>query len=601
MNDDYEVSRTAITSLYYTFPGSIFTRHKSTFRINKYLYWDEKQNDKSTSILNEERLIHKLKKLVVLNYNKRIQSHDLNYTPISESIKMDVKRYVLNRTRDDAQASGSYSLYPLEFICRKCHKIVLLNVEKELLSFSGYCVCGGKYEQNTVVTFCETCGSIKTLLERHHCSKHGKTNARINYQNRTSLRTWKIECIDCSMVDIFSLRCNHKDYGKEVSHADPCKIKPLTVRDGGIVSPANIKTVDFATEIEGTEVQNHTLLAIENGLIKKDKLLSLIPFPVSEDDDSLKIIEEIYRIKKTAYASQVKDALEYISEAVEISKCVYKGLDVDSICDLIHIKKDSNSISYEEYIKNADSKNFTLFSKAYESIKSRYHISGITYLNNMRLISSTYGLIYGPIKHYDVNYAPHFEPFWIDNSTKSSIYSISYPFQSEGILIELDPLKIVEWLEINRICEVNEEIRNNPSKYINKLSESSEEYVCIKELIHTLSHILIKKSALYTGLDENTYGELLFPSNYSFIIYSTSTVNIGGMDYLFRYHVPNWFSDLDTDSCECVFDPSCINEGGACYNCLYLPEYVCSNFNNTLSRHSLIGGGKVSEHGFWRI
>lgn len=603
MNDKYQVARTAISSLYYRFPESIFTRYGNTFKIN-YIFDNEQDDDKLVSIRNETRLKHKLINLISRSYGERIQAHDMNRTPLSTSTDLEIRKYILDRTNDNRNG-GFYTLFPIEFICKKCKRILSLS-EKELSGFSGICECSGEFEQNTIILFCEGCGIIKPLTDAHYCKKHANRNVKVNYSNRTSLRTWSIECVDClkegidSKRDVFSLFCSHKSYGRLESNADPVKMRPLTVRDGGIVSPANIKTVDFETHIDSVDSQNYVMLAIEEGFLKMSDLVKLLPETDEDVRNIMDAVDLVYNLDSIKYVkNSVSEAIKYINKSIEEVKKEYVDLDVDAICDLLYLKRDSESKTYSEYLNESHSED-SLFYRKYNILREKYHIAEITHLNNIQLISSTYGLVYGPVKHYDKDYVPHFEPFWT-NLNRKSIYALSYPFKTEGIMVELDPSSILKWLKNNKICNIDETAQKNPSLFLNRMSISSEEYRQVSRLVHTISHILIKKSVLFTGLDEDSYGELLFPSNHAFIIYSTSTVNIGGMDYLFKYHLPSWFSELDTDSCDCVFDPSCINDEGACFNCLYLPEYVCSNFNNELSRTSLIGNDDKDTYGFWRL
>ena len=49
---------------------------------------------------------------------------------------------------------------------------------------------------------------------------------------------------------------------------------------------------------------------------------------------------------------------------------------------------------------------------------------------------------------------------------------------------------------------------------------------------------------------------------------------------------------------DCVFDPTCIDEKGACFSCVYLPEFVCSHFNDFLDRDVFLGENRFKK-GFW--
>ena len=173
------------------------------------------------------------------------------------------------------------------------------------------------------------------------------------------------------------------------------------------------------------------------------------------------------------------------------------------------------------------------------------------------------------------------------------------PIVTEGILFRLDPVKVCNWLHANGLIKSKVVKEGEARNLISHFKTNSDEYRALKMLVHSLSHILIKQSNIYTGLDENTCAELIFPLDASFLIYSTSSVNIGGFEYAFNYSLPNWFSRIKDAAEDCVFDPTCMKEGGRCFSCMHVTEFVCCNFNKDLSRHTLIGGD-LYPHGFWK-
>ena len=93
--------------------------------------------------------------------------------------------------------------------------------------------------------------------------------------------------------------------------------------------------------------------------------------------------------------------------------------------------------------------------------------------------------------------------------------------------------------------------------------------------------------------------ELIFVNPASVLIYSTSIVNIGGFEFVYENSLKEWFRDVEIEATECTFDPACITEKGACFSCLYLPEYVCTEFNQYLDRDILIGRRRYNA-GFWQ-
>ena len=64
------------------------------------------------------------------------------------------------------------------------------------------------------------------------------------------------------------------------------------------------------------------------------------------------------------------------------------------------------------------------------------------------------------------------------------------------------------------------------------MSEDSE--MEIKKILHTISHVLINTSSIRTGIDSDSCSELIFPRAGAIFIYSTSTINTGGFQFVFE-------------------------------------------------------------------
>ena len=228
-------------------------------------------------------------------------------------------------------------------------------------------------------------------------------------------------------------------------------------------------------------------------------------------------------------------------------------------------------------------------------------IEEITYIPDIHIISSSIGVIKG-INKSDENIVPHFEPHW-SNPNRTEFKAYCYPYITEGIMIDLDKIKIVNWLIDNGFLK--QKYPKTKSEAVNillKLEKTNlQAYYEVEKLIHTFSHVLIRRSSLYTGLDSDSCSELLFPKNGAFLIYSTSNINIGGFLFVFEHSIFDWFNDVKLDINDCIFDPTCIEDEGACFSCLFLPEYVCCNFNEQLDRDVFLGSTNRYKKGFWGL
>lgn len=197
--------------------------------------------------------------------------------------------------------------------------------------------------------------------------------------------------------------------------------------------------------------------------------------------------------------------------------------------------------------------------------------------------------------------------------------------ETEGILVEMDMLKIFEWLqnnnfvskdiEINSVIEAKrwflENIKLDSITHFSPISgETNRVTKIVYSLLHTISHMMIISCGKHSGLSRDSISELIFPETCSFFIYPTSSEGIilGSVSGMFETKLNNFLEDTLKENEICTFDPVCSNhQNGACVACSYLSEVNCTHFNKDLSRSYLYGGtiktdGEdiVIKKGFWK-
>jgi hypothetical protein len=172
-------------------------------------------------------------------------------------------------------------------------------------------------------------------------------------------------------------------------------------------------------------------------------------------------------------------------------------------------------------------------------------------------------------------------------------------------LLQLDFEKIIQWLHENRrqigininvLLSIDKEnvllsIDKDAHTHFRSLILKDENCKrAVNTLLHTYSHMLIQQSTIDTGLDIQSLSEIICPYTGSVFIYSTNSINIGGLEFTYDYHLMDWFSRVRELAQDCPQDPACmIDEGGACNSCSYVPEFVCYNFNQDIDRSTLVG------------
>lgn len=599
--DEYNIPFAAYSALFRAVNNSMFINDKLSNRI---VWLNNDKNGSGPIINNEKRLKSILFNEIKLLYNDRINFYNLNLTRLSDS---DINNFLIEQfylvNDKNYSSSGLYKIFPRTFRCEKCNDFRIFSDDNEWENFDvNKCRvpgCDGSYTQVPFVGFCETCGEITSIF--HNCDDHGHDYLKLVRKDINAPGTWKIRCTKCNKeMDMMNF-CNHRN--NTLSDKQLKKLKPINVNQGGIFRSIVLTTIDIPDfENQSKDID---LILLGAYLHIWDKYF---------DDEELtdeEIIEDIIyylskleeypdkksrkRASRRGLSQEVFDTAEKIEKDIFNLKSVY-GFNYSELNDYFILKErfstddETKNINYLDIIKH-DKK---LLSQFYE-FKEELGIEEVTYIPDIHMISSSIGVIKG-ISNSEENTASHFEPHWKSYKDKDKFKSFSFPFETEGIMFDLDKEKLRDWIFSNSEKTFDETI--SAEEFLFELEEDTEEYENLKTLIHTYAHVLINRSSLYTGLQSDSCGELLFPKSGSFLIYSTSNINIGGFSFVFENSLLEWFNNVKLEINDCVFDPTCIDEKGACFSCVYLPEYVCSHFNEFLDRDVFLGEKRFKK-GYW--
>lgn len=600
MHND-KVLFSAYSALFNNVDNSIFMRQKITNKV-MWIYKDE--NNLNLKINNEKRLKENLFKLIQKAYNNRINHYNLLLPRLNNN---DINNLVIEKPLlildRKIEYSGHYQAFPRTFYCDTCGDFRNLSAEEWEYFDINKCRkkgCNGHYKQLSFVKFCPICGEIEPLYMS--CEDHGSNHLKLKINNIQSPATWSLICTECekegknARKNITQYYCNHKHYGEPISNAPPAISKMLPVSQGSIYKSVVVTTVDVQTSVKNINSIDYIMFGAYLGEFDyMNNDLELI-------NESMADLEELKENPKAArkYNQDYVNELYQLKDDLETLKDRYIDYNLNELNDYLMLsgffsdnEKKLEYIKYSEYSKK-DPNEY----EKYTNIQNDFKIEDITYIPKINLISSSIGSIKGINKFYEEGFVPHFEPH--HHNEEGIIKAYSYPFETEGIMIDLNKVDVVNWLIENKYLSLDKVSDEKLAKdTLIEIEEDTPEFDALKTLIHTFSHVLIRRSSLYTGIDEDSCSEILFPKSAAFLIYSTSNINIGGFKYVFENSLSNWFQDIKLDINDCVFDPSCLSDGGACFSCLYLPEYVCCEFNGQLDRDVFTGKTERWKKGFW--
>lgn len=184
--------------------------------------------------------------------------------------------------------------------------------------------------------------------------------------------------------------------------------------------------------------------------------------------------------------------------------------------------------------------------------------------------------------------------------------------ETEGLVVRLDPIRLLEWLERRTPGSVGTvpNQKGDAKTWLLRNVGSVDRFVTgegmtpttrnVFGLVHTLSHMFVRAAASLAGVDRTGFSEYLFPRLGTFIVYNANTeFNLGGITTLFEEELGVLLRNVRYNPLakECVYDPVCWDQlGGSCHACTHLGEMACGFFNRGMRRDYIFGND-----GFWKV
>jgi len=179
--------------------------------------------------------------------------------------------------------------------------------------------------------------------------------------------------------------------------------------------------------------------------------------------------------------------------------------------------------------------------------------------------------------------------------------------QADAIIVRLDAERVWRWLEANYFSPALPKNAIDPDRarqaYFvqmfnniplrQRLTRDEAISRMVFGLLHTMSHLFVRRASLLCGLDRTSLAEYVLPRALTFAIYCRHRqgATIGALTSLFDSSLAEWLSQILSDTRRCIYDPVCHQQhGGNCHACTHLAETSCRFFNLNLGRSFLFGG-----------
>lgn len=190
-------------------------------------------------------------------------------------------------------------------------------------------------------------------------------------------------------------------------------------------------------------------------------------------------------------------------------------------------------------------------------------------------------------------------------NNKRPIYVVTQA--NEAIYVSLKPELVYEWLRTMGVRDLPVWDPTGAVSFGGRILETAEPfgryfsllhpgdaatYRYVFTLLHTYAHLFMRAVAEFSGLDLGSLGEYLFPADLSFVIYRNgTTMDLGNLSSLWRNENNRFLAHLlEPSTHRCNSGSLCDFGGGACPDCIMVPETSCIAQNQLLSRAVLRGG-----------
>ena len=531
---------------------------------------------------------------------------------------------VLNPKHDSDERGIVAEISPLTFYCPSCHKVYQFKDSEEYQKYKKCRSCHAELRQMRQIYFCK-CG-FATDKHPVYC-RNCKSSDSIYWSGK--LNDYNFRCKKCGNKIPMFKKC------------DQCgtRLSPKIALDPSQYFVYSINLIDIIDEnvekfISDTDYGAILTVACWLGKITRSELDEVITTGITSDP-------EVYQKKyDDSYNMFIAAGLDPASaanaaSAVANNDCGSKYLTIvndlkakiftspeslvkvsEAILEYMFVKEIEDKSSLDDAEDISRMLNTNANPEEFKKLAKKRAISSVEVCGNIPFVSCSYGYTREKSEPGDGTVLRAFKE---ERNGIKNIYATK--LNTEGVFFEFDRVKILKWLDkngyVNRdeLPDFNDEnavklwfvnnVRPELIKPFSKIDPAEAATYYIYNLIHTLSHLLIRSAASMCGLDKNSISEYILPSIPGVLVYCQNSqgFNLGALFNIFEAYFDKWLESAYQGAQKCIFDPICASRYKACTGCLFLNEVSCQHFNHDLDRTLIIGSvdraTSVRHWGFW--
>lgn len=512
--------------------------------------------------------------------------------------------------------SVRFEPFPTTLRCQRCGRVHRLLDLRRSRSQPGRCSvrgCGATMEQMPFVQ-AHHCGRLEEIfVQRQGCSLHGTDGLYFDDTGRVTTARWR--CRLCGGAEVARLRqtpcaCEFSRLGTQ----DPSeqRLRFLAVTDPAVFKPQILPFINFPrediTRLATAEARPWVLARIW-GLLDRPVNAAIGDRPAQENDETAELVRAIAAIQPDhpqVRAWNLKQSRRQQQHAVvdQIYRLLHETAPAAMrvgrrLIEQVAVLDSVSSVGVEAVAQRVEESGDADQAAQLRSTSwwAREHL-GIADLRSLEgfpigLVSIGFTRISADPSRTILNPFPQL-------NQRTPLYTVVA--STEAIYLQLDPRRVVRWLEGNRLLAAAT-AGTAAEAWARLYSEvpslgarrSSPDYAApaasaVRTLLHSMSHVLLRYIE-WSGYASQSVGEYLMPEGLACVLYASryTDTKVGGLLTLFEQGLDRWLERAEHEGGDCVMDPFCSEEGGACVGCLHR-EFNCTEFNRELSRATLFGG-----------
>lgn len=233
-------------------------------------------------------------------------------------------------------------------------------------------------------------------------------------------------------------------------------------------------------------------------------------------------------------------------------------------------------------------------------ISERFHLSP-RYIADLPILQIVYGYQVGKTSLEEARVRT-FDRGW-------DSVALTHAMSTEAALFDLNPAAVASWVSAKVGARIDELtlhkilIQSDAPNKGKDASQESKVYQLVEILLHTLAHLMIRQSEIFTGLSRESLSEMIFPPAIAFALICEDGSELGALRSAFAsYRLIDWLNQARSASRECALDPVCvegtITGSAACHSCLFIAERRCNGYWNERLDRKLVSDVRRRD-GFW--